>query len=86
MQTIASSVQRYQTVARYRGLSFRIFGLSIATVIPAALWAVSIGAIASWLGKPLSPQTILLTAIAIASFLAMVCAPIILRETAQSTS
>jgi hypothetical protein len=58
----------------------RVIGLVIASVTPAAIWTLLIEAIASWRGGPLTPQTILFTATAIALFLAAVCAPLVLRD------
>ncbi|MBA2126947.1 hypothetical protein DLM45_12055 [Hyphomicrobium methylovorum] len=80
MQTIANTVPHHQTLSRpLAGRFARALGLGIATLVPAALWAVLISAVASWIGSPLAYQTVVITAIAIAVFLGLVCAPLILR-------
>jgi hypothetical protein len=55
-------------------------GLVIASVVPGAIWAAIIAAVASWLGTPLALRTVIITGGVIALFLGFVCAPVILRD------
>jgi hypothetical protein len=70
-----------ETRPRYRGA--RLLGLAIASLAPGIFWSVLIASIAAWLGAPLKPLTVAMTCAAISSFLAIVCAPFILRDPAH---
>jgi hypothetical protein len=70
-----------QTRQKSRGA--RLVGLAIASFAPGIFWSVLIAAIAAWLDAPLKPLTVMMTGATIASFLAIVCAPFILRDPAH---
>ncbi|MGQ0456894.1 MAG: hypothetical protein ACT4OU_07515 [Hyphomicrobium sp.] len=55
-------------------------GLSIAIVVPTAFWICIIAAAGSAAGAPFSAETLAATGGAIAAFLGLVCAPIMLRD------
>jgi len=67
-----------QPVQRSRGA--RMVGLAIASFAPGMFWSVLIAVTAAWLGEPLNPLTIVMTCAAITAFLAIACAPFILRD------
>jgi hypothetical protein len=75
-----SSDSRFVHVARQRARTAQFLGLAIASLVPAALWCLLIKAVASWIGTPLALRTVLFTGAAIAIFLALVCAPVVLRD------
>ncbi len=62
-----------------RSLAARAAGLAIACLIPALFWSAAAALVSHWLGSPLSLSAIELIGGAIALFLAVVCAPIMLR-------
>ncbi|AGK58886.1 integral membrane ion antiporter [Hyphomicrobium denitrificans 1NES1] len=76
---VTTAVARFVPEKRQRVRGAQLVGLAIAAIVPAIIWCVLIDAVAMWISGPLSLQTILITGIAIALFLAVICAPLILR-------
>jgi hypothetical protein len=79
---MTSAISRPGTVVVRRADGSRIArlaGLAIASFLPAVFWSVLIDVAAILLGAPLAPLTIAFTCAAITLFLAVVCAPLILR-------
>ncbi len=68
------------SVAGQRSRGYRLAGLAVASLAPALFWAVMLALTSNWLNAPLSMLTIEITGVAIALFLAAVCAPLILRD------
>jgi hypothetical protein len=60
----------------------RLIGLAIASVVPAVFWMILIETAATWLGAPFALHTIWIMGSAITVFLAVVCAPLIMRHSA----
>jgi hypothetical protein len=58
----------------------QLFGLAIASILPAVFWGVFIDAALTWFGLPLSPLAVAVLCVSIALFLTIACAPLILRR------
>jgi hypothetical protein len=77
---MTSAVARFVPGARRRVRAAQFIGLGIASLVPAALWSALIAGFAALIGSPLTTRSITLIGAAIAFFLALICAPVILRE------
>ena len=77
---MSSAVARFSPAKGQRVRAAQFAGLVVASVVPGALWAAIIAALASWLGTPLALRTITIMGGVIALFLAFVCAPVVLRQ------
>lgn len=66
--------------ARARPIAARLTGLAIVSVLPAIFWSVLIDIAAKLSGSPLDPTTVMLIFAGIASFLGVVCAPLVLHR------
>ena len=78
--TLTTAVARFVPEKRQQVRGAQLVGLAIAAIAPAIIWCVLIYAVALWIHAPLSLATMLITGFAIAAFLAIVCAPLILRN------
>lgn len=58
----------------------RVLGLAIVSIGPALFWVGVLAFISHLIGRPFSSHTLALTGGAIGLFLAVVCAPFILRR------
>lgn len=77
---MTSAVARFAPVARQRARVLQFVGLAVASTVPALLWVIIAEAIAAAFGWPLSLRTLVIMGTAITAFLALVCAPIVLRN------
>ena len=77
---MSSAVARFAPAKRQRVRVAQLAGLVIASIVPGALWASIIAAVAVWFGTPLALRTIIVTGAVIALFLSFVCAPVVLRD------
>ena len=77
---MTSAVARFAPVARQRARVLQLIGLAVASAVPAVLWVIIVEAIAVAIGSPLSLRTLIVMGTGIATFLALVCAPIVLRN------
>lgn len=78
-----TSIDAPEGAAR-RSFAARVGGLLVASLVPAIFWCAVLAIGSHWIGKPLSLSTIVLTGVAIAIFLAAVCAPLMLRSRQSS--
>jgi hypothetical protein len=69
-----------------RALASRLGGVALASVVPAIFWCVVIELVSFGIGKPLSASTVGWVGAAIAFFLFVICAPLMLRSSASPTS
>lgn len=77
---MTSSVARFVPVARRRVRVAQFIGLAIASLVPGVLWGAFIAAVAAMMGSPLTMRAIVITGAAIAFVLALICAPVMLRD------
>ena len=77
---VTSAVARFAPEKRQQVSRAQLIGLAVASIVPAAVWCVLINAIAMWISGPLSALTTAIIGVTIAVFLAIVCAPLILRD------
>jgi hypothetical protein len=77
---VTSAVTRFAPEKQHGVRGAQLFGLFVASVLPAVVWCALINAVAVWISGPLSLRVTLITGFAIALFLAVVCAPLILRD------
>lgn len=77
---VTTAVTRFVPEKRQRVRGAQLAGLAIASLVPAIIWCALIGAVATSISRPLSTFTILITGVVIALFLAVICAPLILRD------
>jgi len=77
---VTTAVTRFVPEKRQRVRGAQLLGLLLASIIPAAIWCVLISSVAFWIGEPISIQTTFIIGVVIALFLAIVCAPLILRD------
>jgi hypothetical protein len=69
--------------AERRSFAFRLGGVAIASLVPAVFWCGVIGLVSFAIGKPLSASTVELVGAAIAIFLLVICAPLMLRRSSS---
>lgn len=77
---VTTAVTRFVPEKRQRVRGTQLLGLAVASIVPALIWCALINAVALWISGPLSLRTTLITGVVIALFLAVVCAPLILRD------
>lgn len=77
---VMSAVARFVPEKRQQVSRAQLIGLAVASIFPAVIWCVLINVIARWISEPLSPLTTAIIGVSIAVFLAIVCAPLILRD------
>ncbi len=58
---------------------YRVAGLSVAIIVPAAFWIATVYTLAAWAGFSLTGSVLIPLAVAIILFLGAVCGPIMLR-------
>jgi hypothetical protein len=76
---VTTTVARFVPEKRQQVRGAQLAGLAVASIVPALLWSLLIDAVATWFNSPLSLTTVFLIGGAIALFLAVICAPLILR-------
>lgn len=77
---MTSAVARFVPEKRQQVRGGQLVGLAIASIVPAVLWCILINVIAMWISRPLSTIATTIIGLVIAVFLAIVCAPLILRD------
>lgn len=77
---VTSAVARFAPQKRQQVSRAQLVGLAVASIVPAVIWCVLIDVVAMWISGPLSALTTVVIGVTIAVFLAIVCAPLILRD------
>ncbi|MFA7306996.1 MAG: hypothetical protein WC026_10025 [Hyphomicrobium sp.] len=77
---VTSAVARFAPQKRQQVSRAQFVGLAVASIVPAVIWCVLIDVVAMWISGPLSALTTVVIGVTIAVFLAIVCAPLILRD------
>ena len=76
---VSNSIQDVHPALATSPLAFRLTGLAFATVLPALFWIALAAEFAHVTNTHVAALALLMAGTAIASFLAAVCAPIILK-------
>jgi hypothetical protein len=77
--TAATTLEVHREASAHDQMVFRFAGLAAATVLPAMFWVSIAAAISQAADVALSVQALATTGAAITIFLAVVCAPIMLK-------
>lgn len=78
------SIDHRERAAR-ASVATRFAGIAIASLAPAVFWCLVIDIAFRWAGHPLAARTTLLVGFAIAAFLCVICAPLMLRGLSSAT-
>jgi hypothetical protein len=79
MTAATTGLEVRTTVPARLALTYRLAGLAVAMLLPAAFWVAIAAGLAHAAGATISTPALFVTGVAIALFLGAVCAPIMLK-------